>query len=290
MALTYLWQLMTEGVIMANKIISFHSSKGGTGKSSLSSAYAYYLASSKGKHVLIIDADIGAPSLRHIVPGKDQKQSQDYTRPTWVDFLSESELAIDSITMESDLHPNLDVVHSPSPEVGVEFLVEKTKNWYGKAMRRLLKAKKEFNAYDYVVVDNENGMSYNSTNVLTFSDINIMVVRPVYYGILESINVVEKSYMSLQELGFREKGRDYLVWDQVPSRIIDGQEEWLEKVKGIIKHYNSVFEGLGMPVICEIPTMELINQVMVLEEPKVAMVSGLLEPYLEKMYARIAEV
>ena len=88
--------------------ITVYSTRGGNGKT-ISSVMIAIAAAKRNLKTVIIDADLEAPSLLHLLKPK-------YIDLTWIDFLEEIEKDISKLPIKTSI-PNLDVIYSPTPRV-----------------------------------------------------------------------------------------------------------------------------------------------------------------------------
>ncbi len=222
------------------KVMTFHSFKGGTGKTLLAINCAVFLAK-KGCKTLIIDGDPVAPSLFKLIPPKENNIC------TWVDYLEGLVHLVDVI------YPTpikeLDVIYSPIPQPKRQILQESDPNWWTKVFERELACKThffdEFN-YNCVILDNQNGVAMNATNNIGISDVVFLVIRPDTYGISGSEYLVRELYSGLKAYG---KLEFYLIWNQIP-RSVDSQRN--SAVDELIQMKSKFFAEKGVETITQI--------------------------------------
>ncbi len=217
-----------------------HSFKGGTGKTAIATNFAYYL-SQKGYKILLLDGDLTAPSFTKIIPPPVSNPK------TWPMYLEEK-YELDQVIYNTPFE-NIDIIYAPNPEIGQNFLSE-TQNWWIKALKQQMLARKlwfnEF-GYDFVVLDNQNGLSMNAANNYTISDIGFLILRPVTYGISGSANIIREMSATLRP---QWKRMDFLLWNQVPRHpdlnfIVDE----------LIANWTSYFAEKGIETIAQIDYM-----------------------------------
>ena len=234
-------------------IITLHSFKGGSGKSLIASALAYYCANIKRKKTIIFDCDFEAPSLNSFFTHKESPQK------TILDLFEGKEVLPDIITPTS-LTQNLDIVYAPDPTKGKKLLLM-NENWHGRALQQMIfalnKITKEFN-YEYVIFDNQSGLSRNSINFLLLSTTFLLILRPSRYAASGSLSLV-KDVFSKFEYFYKETRNDHVLWNQIPqgSRVTENRK--------LIKVYNQQFLKEGISSIGEIPYIDDLASSLFLE-------------------------
>ena len=212
------------------KIAVIQSFKGGTGKTVIAANFAHHIASSQNARTLLIDADLTAPSVDKIlVPENPLDQLI-----TWTTFL-DGKIDIEKAIYKTE-YENLDVIYSPPPEIGKTFLTEKGVDWWGNALRKSIKARETLLfdiGYDWIVFDNQNGVSMNSANNLIVSDVSVLVVRPVSYGIDGTLHLIRELYGTFREMKRRS---DYIVWNQVPQTGQNEQDQFIFQLIDVLIH------------------------------------------------------
>ena len=227
------------------KIVLTHSFKGGTGKTVIATNFAYNFCK-KGLKTLIIDADLLAPSMEKIFPRSTKKYKE---FRTWTDYLEGKYSNLSEIVYETE-YKNLDVVYSPPPEIGRNFLTEKSSSWWVQALKTCLHDKEDwFNelGYDYIILDNQNGISMNSANNITISDVGFLILRPVTYGVSGTAHLLREMYSTIQ--GLRKKRSDYLIWNQIPRSEHDDKNNYISE---IINEWDKFFIEGGLTPISRI--------------------------------------
>lgn len=185
--------------------ITVYSTRGGNGKT-ISSVMIAIAAAKRNLKTVIIDADLEAPSLLHLL-------KPSHIDLTWVDFLEEKENDISKLPIKSAI-PNLEVIYSPTPKVGKNFLGWKSKDWWQQALKRSIAGEQQLHeiGYDLVVVDNQSGTSLNSVNNMVLADTSVMIIRPATYGVGAAENFIGEMYRVLRDIKPR---KDYYMWNQV---------------------------------------------------------------------------
>jgi MinD-like ATPase involved in chromosome partitioning or flagellar assembly len=153
-------------------IVTFHSYKGGTGKTLLSVNLAIIFAN-RGKRVCLLDLDFRAPSLHSTL-----KNGKKY----WVnDYLSNAciieSVLTDCSTVDMGKGKLFVGLANPSTET-IRKMAAKDRKWEIKALGRLLSLKTSLLNdlhFDYVFFDISPGLQYSSINAIISADIVLAV-------------------------------------------------------------------------------------------------------------------
>ncbi|OLS20080.1 MAG: hypothetical protein HeimC2_38810 [Candidatus Heimdallarchaeota archaeon LC_2] len=176
-------------------------------------------AAKRNIKTVIIDADLEAPSLMHLL--KPTKMDS-----TWVDFLEETVDDVKVLPHKTQI-PNLDVIYSPTPKVGKNFLGWKSKDWWQQALKRSIDGEQRLHeaGYDLVIVDNQSGTSLNSVNNMVLADTSVMIIRPATYGLGAAEHFIGEMYRVLRDIKPR---KDYYMWNQIFVPANDEDKNLLE--------------------------------------------------------------
>ncbi|WP_407354795.1 MinD/ParA family protein [Methanolobus sp. WCC5] len=151
--------------------LAIHSSKGGTGKTSIAINLAVAFASA-GKNTCLIDMDLRGPSLCAMF--KPQAHF-------WInDFLSGRCSIKDTLTdIGKDMNTSGHLYLSfANPDIGeIRNLVSKDRSWQASALKALMNGKKELigSDIDVILFDTSPGVEYESINAVAASDMVIIV-------------------------------------------------------------------------------------------------------------------
>ncbi len=155
------------------KIISFTSGKGGTGKTFISLSIAYIL-STLNKKVLFIDADLNFANsniLLNTIP-----------KTTIDNFFKGNKLLKDVITKYNSHF------HLIFGESGESEPLELKNELVDRLFNNLYKLKEN---YDYVIIDTASGGQKGLINLLSFSDVNIIVTSPEPTAVMDAYVMVK---------------------------------------------------------------------------------------------------
>lgn len=185
------------------KCISFHSYKGGTGKTTLAANFSYLLAS-KGYKVYLLDLDFYAPSLYSYFNFEPEFWINDYLRnkadlddilidsSSLIDFKFEGELSVGfSKGGKEDIYQLEGSLLNDK-----EQQVRQFRNFI--AMREDLLVNKEA---DFIVMDTSPGIRYWSINSIVISDIVLLTLKMGDLDLRGTIKMIKEIYSSLIEHG-----------------------------------------------------------------------------------------
>lgn len=185
------------------KCISFHSYKGGTGKTTLAANFSYWLAS-KGYKVYLLDLDFYAPSLYSYFNIEPKYWINDYLKGV---------AQLDDIMINSrsflgeDLEGELMVGFSRGGKEDIyqlegnllndrEEQVRQFRNFISMREELLVTA----NA-DFIIMDTSPGIRYWSINSIVISDIVLLTLKMGDLDLRGTIKMVNEIYGSLIEHG-----------------------------------------------------------------------------------------
>ncbi len=222
-------------------IITFHSYKGGTGKTTLAVNLAMLLSKSSNGPILLIDSDFQAPSFAEIF---DKKVDVFFN-----DFLGGKAELRDVI--QPSIHENLDVMFSdPRPQFG-KGVLSLDKTWHSLALKRLMEKMPKFISsqnYGFVIIDNCPGINLAAINTLIISTIRILTLRPTEYSIEGTRYLIENIYAIL---GKKKNRHDFILFNQVPPSPDGKESERLVKWEAEFRKYG--VETIGkLPCICSV--------------------------------------
>lgn len=156
------------------KMISIHSSRGGTGKSLVSSNIAAIYAS-EGRSVALMDFDFRAPSLQTIFQAGDLAKG-------WVNDYLDGRAKLEDIMV--DLTDRLRIegrllvgFANPAMEAMRE-IARKDRRWQMRALRRVISMKQELDedfGVDIIIIDTSPGIQYSSVNAVVSADVSVII-------------------------------------------------------------------------------------------------------------------
>ncbi len=221
------------------RVVSFHSFRGGTGKSNLTANVAAHLAQT-GARVGVIDSDIQSPGIHAIFQLTEQR-----TRHTLNDYLW-GRCSIEAATVDVTPPPLQDtpgrIFLTPSSMNAGDisrvlheaYDVRQLKDGF-KALIRALEL-------DYLLIDTHPGLNEETLLSIAISHILIVLLRPDaqdYQGTGVTLQVAQK-------LGVPQM---YLVLNKV---LIETQDP--DEIQGILDHYRQQLQQTyGQPVGAILP-------------------------------------
>ena len=214
------------------KIIAIHSFRGGTGKSTITSNLAAYLAS-LGNRVLIIDTDIKSPGV-HAIFGLHE----DSLQCTFNDYLTgdcTAEEIVYDVSEQAKLKQGNLFLTPSSIEYGdiANTLISK---YSYKLLKKAFDELIEKFKLDYLIVDTHPGINEETLLAAEMSDAFLIIVRPDnqdYQGAKVSTEIAKKLNIN-----------SYIILNKVHAKM---------NKKEIVKYVEDVF---GFPVIGTIPFSE----------------------------------
>lgn len=237
-------------MLRKNLIFTCYSFKGGSGKTVLSTNLSYYLSQVLGGHTLLVDGDSPAPSLHKLfTPPVPSEKLQ-----TFVDLVGQYP-SVEEVDIEQLSYPtqyeNLDVVYAVNPQLGAGSLSRKAHSFWVNALKVLFRCRDAWlKNYDYVVIDNQSGVTMNSVNNITVSNIGFLMIRPVLYGVSGTEHMRGEVVQSVKHVTRNLWPRnDYLVWNQVPhdpedmemnTEVAEMLEEWAQYFENLPQAISSV--------------------------------------------------
>ncbi len=218
------------------KSFAFHSYKGGTGKTFISTNLAVLYAK-KGRNVCLLDFDFRAPSL-HSFFNVDRAN---FSLNDLLDGRCEIGASISDATEELSLPGRLYVgLADPSTE-GISEIVTRDRKWQMKSLRLINNSletlSKKFEV-DYVIFDTSPGFQYSSVNAIISSDVAVLVTTPDRGDVEGTSELIKGVYETLE----RKTG---IIINKVPT---GGPS--IDVDPRTVKKFGSIFR---FPVIEAIP-------------------------------------
>jgi septum site-determining protein MinD len=223
------------------KTLAFHSFKGGTGKSYLSSNIAGAFSSSE--KVCLLDMDQSAPTLQRLfnLP----------TRELWLNDYLEGYCEIDEALQQVNNNLYLGMAN-PLPEA-IRAALGKSKNREMQSLKRLLSLKKklEEDGFKKLILDTSPGYEYSSINSVATADLVGIITTLYRPDMMGSKELIAGLYDPLEKDAFMIINRYH------------GQkkfEEFKSEVDGLFN--NQVF---GLKCFCD-EAEEIGNTIITLED------------------------
>jgi len=259
------------------KVVSFHSSRGGTGKTIIGANLAVLLAN-EGANVALIDLDFRAPSLFHIFK-EINEEPVDY----WVNDYLDSQCKPDDFLMNLEiptLKGNLFVGFANPSIQAIQDMIGKSRSWEAKALQKLFELRRSLfvRGVNLCIYDTSPGIQYSSLNALISSDQIVFVstsdpleIEQVTNILREYNDIFENKACILLNKVFPET--DY--WSNVK------QKEYINQLSEDFR--NSV---IGMiPCYCDL--LKTKNRLLILDEPNHPLLKNLEETIQEIVYERV---
>ena len=197
--------------------IMIHSYKGGTGKTSIAVNLAHYFSEKENKNVLLIEQDIGGPTLNDIF----------YVNPVhyWSEFYN-SNLQLKEMITKTDY---FDIICANSDEITIPEVIE-TQSYFIRQLERFKYEKRYLNQiYDIVIFDTHPGYNVSLINCIAISDVVLLVSRRDSDVIDSTIDLYNKVYSHFQSK------KMLIIENQVPEPIASYKIEKVDR-----KYLNSI--------------------------------------------------
>ena len=225
------------------KTITFHSYKGGTGKSYLSSNLAAIFA--EKEKVCLLDLDLSAPTLQILFNIAE--------RDIWLNDYLDGVCKIQDVLHQVE-NVNLYIgMANPHPEA-IRASVGKSKDREMRTLKRLLSLREtlEKAGFDRLILDSSPGYQYASINTIAAADMVGIVTTPYRPDIIGSRAMIKGIYSILEK----------------PSFMIINRYHSEKKFEELKSDARDEFKGnvVGMKCFCD-EAEEIGNKVMTLENP-----------------------
>ncbi len=239
------------------KMISIHSSRGGTGKSLISSNITAILAS-EGRNVALLDFDFRAPSLLTIFQAK-------HSAKNWINSYLDGKARLEEVmvdlTSRYKTNGKLYVgFANPSMEAMREIAM-KDRKWQMKALKKVMSMKEELAdklGVDIVVADTSPGVQYSSVNAIVSSDISIIV------STLDTLDL-EGVQMMIEDLYLPFEKKTYILVNKARPHMFVSDEGRTNLVKDISSKFSQPLIAI-IPCYCDLLLAERVS-LFVLNHP-----------------------
>ncbi len=171
-------------------VLATHSSKGGTGKTSIAInlACAYALS---GKNVCLLDMDMKAPSsFNNMFPHPER----------WLNDVLNGECSIKDVVVDASKEVASEgklYVGYSNPNIGaIRAMSGKDRKWQARALKFLMIARTELihSGIDVILLDTTPGVDFISVNSIAASDYVLMVVKPGHCNLQGMRQVIDGVY------------------------------------------------------------------------------------------------
>jgi len=251
------------------KCVAFHSYKGGTGKSTISSNLSAALAK-KGLTTVLLDVDVYAPSLQDYFQWQPKKSINDYLFEN-----AEIDEVIHDLSTVLNKFPSNDGEQSDSSKgkLFVAFSSTSKDEIYKldgavrqegskiQLLRKFLMLREEivakYNA-DFIIIDTSPGIRYWSINSLAIADTILLSLKLDGIDLKGTRLLAKEIYESLTKLGTKS----YLLLNRaagycLPLSLADQQSSSKEMYNNTVGNQATVVsklnEDIGMDTILSIP-------------------------------------
>jgi MinD-like ATPase involved in chromosome partitioning or flagellar assembly len=189
--------------------VTFHSYKGGTGKTLLSVNLAVTLVR-MGKRVCLLDLDMRAPSLHSIFKNGSNYWMNDYLSKA----CSLKKVLVDCTSKEMGTGKLVVGLANPSTEA-IREMGSKSRAWEMEALARLLSLKCTLlndMGFDYVFCDASPGLNYSAINAIVSADV-VLLVTSVDRSDVEG---TQRMVSELYEVFGKKTG---IIMNRIPSEL-----------------------------------------------------------------------
>jgi MinD-like ATPase involved in chromosome partitioning or flagellar assembly len=230
--------------------ISFHSYKGGTGKTNISGNLACYLAG-KGLKVGLVDTDVSGPGIHALFSLK--------TKKTFVDFL-QGKAGIDEIVYR---HGNDELYIIPSYAIE-EDIVSFSRD-SSQAKEKLQSLIREFQSRynpDHIIFDCSPGLNRSSLLVMGMSEISIVV------STLDKQDI--RGTYVISGVARRLKSKPRILFNKLPKNKYEASKDTLEDLSrkiglepiGVLLYDEAVADAWSRKIIVqEYPDSQYCKQI-----------------------------
>ncbi|MFQ5980241.1 MAG: CpaE family protein [Candidatus Heimdallarchaeota archaeon] len=182
------------------KVIAFHSYKGGTGKTHLSSNLAAMLAGKYEKRVCLLDLDFRGPNLATLF-GVSSRSLEGKTLNDLLIHGSRDNLLTD---LSSQVDGPLSVAFASEDFRKMGEVIRADKRQRHFALKQILKLKDELaeKGFDYAILDTSPGVQMESIDGLVISDIVFLVLKGDDFDLAGTRSMVQQLYSLLDSQNY----------------------------------------------------------------------------------------
>lgn len=222
------------------KTLTFHSYKGGTGKTS-TVVNAGYLLAQKGRNVALFDFDIRAPTMHYVFPPNGHD--------TYVNDVLAGKADLDDIIQEFtddfDLSGRFFVGYASSDPERIRDTMTKDEKWHHSALERLLANISELSEkykLDYIFLDTNPGVfDYNSLNAIVVADAIICLLRGDIFDTVGTKEIIDRIYQDRPV---------FLLANKAPAPLSEGKLQNEYKIE-LERRFGKPVIGI-LPCSCEV--------------------------------------
>lgn len=240
------------------KMISIHSSRGGTGKSLISSNIATILAS-EGRNVALLDFDFRAPSLLTIFQAKRSAMN-------WVNDYLDGKARLEDIMVDmTDKYKTKGKLYvgfaNPSMRAMRE-IASKDRKWQMRALRRLMAMKGELAdklGVEIVVADTSPGVQYSSVNAVVSADVAVIVSTMDILDLEGVQSMVEDLYVPFEK-------KTYIIVNKARPHMLVSEESKRTLLEDISSKFSQPLIAI-IPCYCDLLLAERVS-LFIIDHPE----------------------
>lgn len=245
------------------KIITIHSFKGGTGKTTFVANIATILAQNN-YNTVILDLDFSGPSLYYLMNVEPVSWINNYLD----DMCTHKELLV-NVQEKFNLPAKFLVgLANPAPSAITDVL-SKGRRWQMNALSKLMRLKNilEQDGIDFIVIDTSPGLRYESINAVLLSDITFVLLNIDNFDIYGTKYMIQGFYEDLDKDLF-------LILNKVPIQFAKNNN-FMEDVKNKLKEISPKINFAGViPCISDV-FMTLSKEILALTKPDSPFIASL---------------
>lgn len=199
------------------KVIAFHSYKGGTGKTNLSTNAGAMLAK-EGYKTILLDFDFRGPNISTLLNIKPDKTINDY--------LFDPEIKTEDIIydLSSELNIPLSVSFASTEFYNIQRIIRADKKQRQNNLKRILQLKDSLSEkYDYTLIDTSPGVQMESIDALVIADAVFLILKPDDFDIQGTETMVNQLYALLDSSNFAILNR--IVGEQIGEQCCVSTED-----------------------------------------------------------------
>ena len=263
--------------------ISFHSYRGGVGKTLLSINSAVKLAN-LGKKVCLVDFDLRAPSLQSYISSSSIFSQAEEKIRSFTEFLIEKADPKDVISQTNN--KNFDCVFS-----NVEILQKSSKirtqlaqHGEGRILAKLFEFIRYCNMaeYDFLIIDCMPGITFRSLDALVVSDKIMVVTRPVKSETKGLSLLISECYSKLEGAKF------FAIMNQIEAKKdlnFEPNPEDVNLVQENLKEITQILEksSLEIPIFHSFRRIPFVTERIYIQDEKDHPFSEQITSFCDKM-------